>query len=90
MTPEDFIEGMLDFFEVDSILEGGSDAPNSEQILSVLDYIHGLIDFGYQLDTILPDAVEYLVKRNKEQSLISNQISNYADMGDESSIIRKF
>lgn len=90
MSPEDFVDGMLDFFEVDSILEDGSDAPNSEQILSVLEYIQGVVDFGYQLDTILPDAVEYLEKRNKEQSLISNQISNYADMGDESSIIRKF
>lgn len=90
MTPEDFIDGMLDFFEVDSILEDGTEAPNPEQILVVLNYVTGLVDFGYQLDTILPDAVEYLEKRNKEQSLISNQISNYADMGDESSIIRKF
>lgn len=90
MSPEDFIEGILDYFEVDSILPEGSDAPNPEQILSVLEYIQGVVDFGYDVDTILPDAVEYLVKRNKEQSLISNQISNYADMGDESSIIRKF
>lgn len=90
MTPEDFIDGMLDFFEVDSILEDGTEAPNPEQILVILNYVTGLVDFGYQLDTILPDAVEYLEKRNKEQSLISNQISNYADMGDESSIIRKF
>lgn len=90
MTPEDFIDGMLDFFEVGSILEDGTEAPNPEQILVVLNYVTGLVDFGYQLDTILPDAVEYLEKRNKEQSLISNQISNYADMGDESSIIRKF
>lgn len=90
MTPEDFIDGMLDFFEVGSILEDGTEAPNPEQILVILNYVTGLVDFGYQLDTILPDAVEYLEKRNKEQSLISNQISNYADMGDESSIIRKF
>lgn len=90
MTPEDFIDGMLDFFEVDSILEDGTEAPSPEQILVILNYVTGLVDFGYQLDTILPDAVEYLEKRNKEQSLISNQISNYADMGDESSIIRKF
>lgn len=90
MTPEDFIEGMLGFYEADGILETGSDAPNAEQILSVLDYIQGVVDFGYQFDTILPDAVEYLQKRNKEQSLISNQISNYADMGDERSIIQKF
>lgn len=90
MTPEDFIDGILDFFEVDSILEDGTEAPNPEQILVILNYVTGLVDFGYQLDTILPDAVEYLEKRNKEQSLISNQISNYADMGDESSIIRKF
>lgn len=90
MTPEDFVEVMLDHFENNGLLDEGVEPPNPDQIVEVMKFMTNLIDLGYALDTMVPDALDYLQKRNKEQSFLSNQISNYADMGDERSIIQKF
>lgn len=90
MTPEDFVEDILEHFENRGLLDEGVEPPNPDQIVEVMQFMTNLIDLGYELDTMVPDALDYLQRRNKEQALLSNQISNYADMGDESSIIQKF
>lgn len=90
MSTEEQAQEMIDHFDREMVLKTGEDSPNLNQIISVVEYLTDMADFGYQLDENLPEVLDFLKKESREMKLLSNQISNYADMGDERSIIQKF
>lgn len=90
MSPHEIADEIVDHFENYGLSVAGSYAPDPDQVVSVLEFITDLLDFGVLQPQQIPDVLDEVKNKYKELGALGNQVTNYSDMGDESRIIAKY
>lgn len=90
MSSHGIADEIIEYFENYGISDAGTYAPEPDQVVAILEFITDLAEYReFELEQ-LPDILEQVKIKYKELGALSNQVTNYSDMGDETHILEKF